>query len=341
MREVKLRTYIQRFILILLFVFIVSNIVMFYYGFKLLEPVNPEDPRAEIVEIKEGDSFDDIINNLYNLELIQDPLLFEIYLRFNRLTAQLQSGHYRLDTTMSAEKIAEKIVNGDTVTHRVSIPEGVRVYDIADRLAELGFDREKLLKLMKEKEVEFLADEAEKANYNLEGFLLPETYYIPYAAEEEEVVNLMLREFKKKIKPLKEEIEESEYTVHEVVTIASLIEAEVILDSEKTMVASVINNRLENNMRLQLDATIQYLIDEHKFRILYSDLRIDSPYNTYRRGGLPPGPINNPGINTIKAVLNPDDTDYLYYVAAGDGGHIFTRSYQEHLEAIQRVRGYR
>lgn len=340
-REVKLRTYIQRLILILVFVFIVANIIMFYYGFQLLEPVDQENPRAEIVEIKEGDTFDEIINNLYNLELIQDPLIFEIYLRFHGLTAKLQAGHYRLDTSMSAEKISKKIVSGDTATHKVSIPEGVRVYDIADRLAKLGFNREKLLELMKEKETEFLPDEQEEINYNLEGFLLPETYYIPYGAKEEEVINLMLREFKKRIKPLREEIEESDFNIHQIVTIASLIEGEVILNSEKTMVASVIKNRLESNMRLQLDATVQYLIDEHRFRILYRDLRIDSPYNTYQRNSLPPGPINNPGINTIKAALNPDDTDYLYYVSAGDGSHIFTKSYQEHLEAIQRVRGYR
>ena len=325
----------------MLFVFIVSNIVMFYYGFQLLDPVNQEDPRAEIVEIKEGDSFDEIIYNLYNLELIQDPLIFEIYLRLHGLTAKLQAGHYRIDTAMSAEKIAGKIVSGDTATHKVSIPEGVRVYDIADRLAEFGFNREKLLELMKEKETEFLPDDHEEINYKLEGFLLPETYHIPYGAEEEEIINLMLREFKKNIKPLREEIEESDFNIYEVVTIASLIEAEVILDSEKAMVASVINNRLEKNMRLQLDATVQYLIDEHRFRILYSDLRIDSPYNTYQKNGLPPGPINNPGINTIEVVLDPDDTDYLYYVAAGDGSHIFTRTYQEHLEAINRVRGYR
>ncbi len=337
----KLRTYIQRMILILLFIFILSNIALFYYGLQLLEPVDGEDVQAEIVEIKEGDSFYEIIDNLYNFGLINDPLAFEIYLRLNNLTAKLQAGHYRLDTSMSAEKIAEKIVAGDTATDEFSISEGARVYDLADEIVELGADREKILAIIKEKELDFLPDEREDINYNLEGYLLPETYYIPYGAEEEEIINLMLREFRKKIKPLKEDIAESDFSIHEIVTIASLIEGEVMLDSEKTMVSSVIHNRLENDMRLQLDATVQYLIDEHRFRILYRDLEIDSPYNTYQRRGLPPGPINNPGIDAIEAVLNPEETDYLYYVATGDGSHIFTETYQEHLEAIHQIRGYR
>ena len=337
----KLKTYIKRFILILLFVFIISNVILYYYGMQLLEPVNLEDPEAKIVEINAGDSSNEIINNLYNLGLIQDPLVFEIYLRINNLTPKMQAGHYNLNTAMSAQEIAQKIVAGETATHKVSIPEGLRVYELADKFVEIGLDRDKLLEIIREDELEFLPDEREDINYNLEGFLFPDTYHIPYGAKEREVINLMLREFERQIEPLRGEIEESDFSLYEIITIASLIEGEVILNSEKPIVASVIYNRLEDNMMLQLDATVQYLIKEHRYRILYSDLRIDSPYNTYQRIGLPPGPINNPGIDSIKGALNPEDTDYFYYVSEGDGSHVFTETYQQHLEEIHRIRGYR
>jgi len=169
---------------------------------------------------------------------------------------------------------------------------------------------------------------------NLEGFLYPETYQFNWGLSEKDVVRALVEEFKK-------HIPDSVYTnlrniglnLQELVTLASLIEGEAVMDDERSRISAVFHNRLKINMRLEADPTIQYIIPDGPRRILFEDLEIDSPYNTYKYRGLPPGPINNPGVKSLIAAAFPASETYLYFVATGDGRHTFTRSLAEHLEA--------
>jgi UPF0755 protein len=310
------------------------NLIFFSYGRQLLEPVSSKAIADEIIEIESGSSLEKVTNQLDEKGLIKDPLAFKVYLRIRGLATKIQAGYYKLSSNMSAIEIADKLVKGKAATYKVTLPEGITIEELGDLLAQRGLNKERFLSLAKDKEFNLFSTPS-TVKYNLEGFLFPETYQIPYGADEEEIIDIMLAEFKRRVKALEEEIEKSEYSLYEIITIASLIQAEAQIEDEAPIIASVIYNRLNRGMKLQLDATVQYSLPERKSRLLYSDLKVDSEYNTYQNSGLPPGPINNPGIDMIKAALNPETTDYLYYVVTEKGRHTFTKSYQEHLE-VQR-----
>ena len=169
---------------------------------------------------------------------------------------------------------------------------------------------------------------------SLEGYLHPETYYLYHDTSPEDIITILLNEFWKKFdKTLQDRANQLGFSVHEVVTLASIIEGEAMLDSERSTISSVYHNRLKINMKLQADPTIQYIIPGPPKTLSNRDLRIKSDYNTYQNYGLPPGPINNPGIASIKAALYPEDTNFLFFVAQGDGSHAFTTNEKDHEEA--------
>lgn len=175
---------------------------------------------------------------------------------------------------------------------------------------------------------------------SLEGYLFPDTYYFTYGQSEEEIIRQMVSRFVDVVYPAVEgKIGRWGLGLHEIVTLASIVEREVMADSERPLVASVYLNRLKINMPLQADPTVRYVMTEDRSRVLYRDLEIDSPYNTYRNNGLPPGPIASPGLASIMAVLEPAETDYLFFVAKGDGTHQFSRTFSEHVRARQQL-GY-
>jgi UPF0755 protein len=278
-----------------------------------------------------------IAEHLKQEKIIDSNFFLRLYVKLRGLDDEIQAGHYKLSSSMSVVEIVDKLVAGETATFRVTVPEGSTVEQIASRLAGSGLDKEKFLELAREKELDLLANAA-KTRYNLEGFLFPETYKFSYGSSEKEVIKVMIEQFKQQVSPFQEQIDKMGYDLYEIVTIASLIQAEAKIKEENHLISSVIYNRLEQGMRLQVDATIQYALPTHKSRLYYSDLEIESNYNTYNYRGLPPGPINNPGLEAIEAALNPADTDYLYYVAAGGGSHEFSRTYEEHLSIQRRLR---
>lgn len=174
----------------------------------------------------------------------------------------------------------------------------------------------------------------------LEGYLFPDTYAFVVGTQPEGVVTTLAQTFSRKFyAPNLAAIEASELTLHELVTVASLIEREARVAADRPLISSVIRNRLAKGMRLQIDATVLYALGGHKERVTHEDLKVKSPYNTYLHAGLPPGPICNPGLASLKAALHPAGTDYLFYVARPDGSHVFTRTYEEHLAAIRAIRG--
>ncbi|AGB41954.1 hypothetical protein Halha_2060 [Halobacteroides halobius DSM 5150] len=316
---------------------IIIGIGVFYFSYQLFKPRNENKMSAQVIAIKSGTSLNEITNDLYEESIIRSPLFFELYLRIRGLTTEIKAGHYRLTSKMSMLDIIDKLIKGKTAFYEFTVPEGMTVKEIATKLSNYGFNSKDFLKIVKKKKLKWLPERS-KVNYNLEGFLFPATYYLSYDSFEKDVVKKMLEEFKERINPLQMEVKKSDYNLYQIITIASLIQAEAKLEEEMNLISSVIYNRLKRGMKLQLDATVQYALDKHKSKLFYSDLEVDSPYNTYKNYGLPPGPINNPGIKAIKAALNPAKTDYLYYVATEDGKHKFTKTYKAHLRVQKELK---
>ncbi|MGM0501742.1 MAG: endolytic transglycosylase MltG [Bacillota bacterium] len=316
--------------------FLVCCVVLVYYNYLLLQ--SPSKllgiETKKVVSVESGSTLNNIAQQLKEEQLIVDPLLFKVYIRLRGVAPELKAGYYRFDSGMTMIQIVDKLLAGEMATYKLTVPEGITIEQLALRLTERGISKDEFLAVARNKELDFLNLDLETRNeilYPLEGYLFPDTYQIPYGSSAQEVINIMLQGFKSRILSLEQQIKNSNYSVREIITIASLIQAEGKLDNELPIISSVIYNRLKNRMKLQIDATIQYILPERKTRLLYSNLKVDSSYNTYLNYGLPPGPINNPGLAAIKAALNPAETDYLYYVAVGDGEHKFSTSYREHL----------
>jgi len=296
-----------------------------------------------VVEIPVASDTLDIGARLQHEGLIRNAFAFQVGIRRWGLAGKLKAGYYRLSPTMSARQIAETLASGKQATARVTFPEGFTVKQMAERLGQTGLCSEE----------DFLAA-AIPANVSelplpsgnslsaqsVEGYLFPATYIFEYGTEPPAFVREMTKAFRSRvIEGMTDDLARSHYTLHEVVTIASMIEREAQVEKDRPLIASVIYNRLQRGKKLEIDATVLYALGEHRERITYRDLQVDSPFNTYRHAGLPPHPICNPGEASIRAALHPAKTDYLYYVAKPDGSHVFTPTYAEHTAAIRAIRG--
>jgi UPF0755 protein len=260
----------------------------------------------KIFTVEKGQGLFEIGKNLKKEGLIKNGIFFDFYLIFIRKEKNLQAGKYYLSSMMNIPEIAQKIISGETAKIKVTIPEGSRVKEIEEKLG---------LKLPGD---------------NLEGYLFPDTYYFPVGVSGEEVVKTMRENFEKKISPYKEEIERSGKTLQEIITMASLIEKEVKEKEDKEIVSGILWKRLKTGIPLQVDATITYLTGKKTTKITLEDLQIDSPYNTYKYKGLPPGPICNPGLESILAALYPKESEYWYYLSTPEGKTIFSKTLKEH-----------
>jgi UPF0755 protein len=314
-----------------------------------LKPVETAE-EAVLVEIPGGMSSSAIAELLERQGLIRDAFVFRMYLRYKGEGHRFQAGRYEIRPGTAPDDIIAMLNAGDTVpeeTLRLTVPEGWTVEQIADSLAALGLDKARFLELAASPE-RFpdtkTADipQDERLRYALEGYLFPETYDFPLDSGEQDIVARMLDELDRKLSSLPEgwekRLDELGISFHQMMTIASLIEREVAVDSERALVAGVIYNRIRQNMPLQIDATVLYAMGEHKDVVLEKDLQVDNPYNTYRYPGLPPGPIASPGLKSIEAALYPESTNYLYYVTKKDGSneHLFAETYEEHLKNIDK-----
>ena len=298
--------------------------------------VDIDDDENILIEIKKGDSAQKIVDTLYIHNLIKSRLIFRVYLHITETDQKLQAGYYYLNPAMSMFEIADQLKKGGNAVYKVTIPEGLTVLEVIDKLADKSMnniDDYQQAVIENDLDYEFLPEENEKLTHRLEGYLYPNTYTIPLGFSAEETIDVLLNSFKSNVqeKIIGDRTIE-DYNLHEIITIASLIEEEAKFDDEKPIIASVIYNRLNQDMLLQIDATVQYALEEKKQRLLYKDLEVESFYNTYQNKGLPPGPICNPGQAAIEAALDPAETDYLFYFALNNGRHIFTESYEKHIE---------
>ncbi|MFC1562640.1 endolytic transglycosylase MltG [candidate division KSB1 bacterium] len=298
--------------------------------------VGLSDEQLKVVKIKKGSNFSEISRILYNDGIIDSPSGFLWISKLLGFEKKLKAGKYEIPEEISYYSLLMLLSSGKSVQEKVTIPEGLRTERVAFILSEkLGIDKERFIELVNDKEFvkSFGLD-----TISLEGYLLPETYNFYWLMNEEEVIATFIREFKKILADsVMAKISESEYTLREYVILASIIEGEAKYDEERNLVSAVFHNRLKKKARLQADPTIQYIIDDGPRRLLKKDLEIDSSYNTYLYGGLPPGPICNPGGKSILAAIYPAKGDYFYFVAKGDGYHAFSKTQREHLRAKRKL----
>ncbi|MCG7382862.1 endolytic transglycosylase MltG [Paenibacillus sp. ACRRY] len=303
-----------------------------------------------VFEIKSGSGTSQIADQLEQEGLVRSGLAFKGYLKWKKQGSSFMAGTYSMNPGVSYDEIISKLNSGEVVPEEMvkfTIPEGYTVLQMADKLSAEGVvDREEFIKLANDPssfDVDIIKDIPvdEELRYVLEGYLFPETYELKKGSSTHDVMKRMLEEFQTKINTipdLESKLKARNLSLHELLTIASLVEREVVVDEERALVAGVIDNRIKQDMKLEIDATVQYLLDKPKARLLFKDLKVQSPYNSYLNKGLPPGPIASPSLESIEAALAPEASDYLFYVTKKDGssGHLFAKTYKEHQQNIAK-----
>lgn len=333
-----------------LIVLIGSGIGVLLYISKALQPVEPSSDPV-VIQVEPGMNSGEIAQLLEDNGLIRSAKIFRLYLSFQDKGNRMQAGKYEMYPGQSLDDIIVQLESGDVIPIemiRITIPEGFTVKQIAERIGSMdAWDEQTVLQLVSQKDLfdfdilDHIPDDPSLL-YALEGYLFPETYDFAPGTTEEEVVRALLEMTANKLKLLPEgwekRLQELNINFHEMMTIASMIEREVVVDHERPIVAGIIYNRLNAQMRLQIDATVQYALGEQKEVVYTEDLKVNSPYNTYEHDGLPPGPIASPSLKSIEAALYPEQTEYYYYVTKKDGSreHYFAKTYAEHLQNKER-----
>lgn len=290
---------------------------------------------VQIFTVSPGMTAAEVAIELENRELIRSAEAFQYLARWRQVDAKLMAGEYSLSAAMSAEEIVAKLLQGpDPNIVRVTIPEGYNTKQIIDTLVSEGLGTEEEFRQVIETdgfEYSFLAD-VPAGEHRLEGFLFPDTYFFDENSTPHSVVDTMLQRFAQELTPDAEQrLLEKDMSVYDWVTLSSIVEKEALKQEDRPVIAGVFENRLEIGMPLQSCATVQFLFETPKPKLYEKDLQTPSPYNTYLHAGLPPGPIASPGHASLQAVLYPEETDYLYFLAKNDGYHVFAQTYEEHL----------
>lgn len=299
-------------------------------------------PRSVEVDIPMGTTPYAIAQLLADKELIRHPQVFYYYTRLKGISGNLKAGKYILDASWPMDQIAYALTRGGRgASVTITIPEGFKLEQIAEKIANANLiSQEEFLQAAAHEDFDYsFLDEVPKGEKRLEGFLFPDTYQVDVNATATDIINMMLKRFDEiYTDDYRQRAQELGLSTLEVVTMASIVEKEAKLDEERKIIAAVFYNRLREKWRLESCATVQYLLDEPREVLLYQDLKIDSPYNTYKYYGLPPGPIASPGKASLEAALYPADVDYMFFRAKPDGSHIFSRTLEEHDKAGAMIR---
>lgn len=297
----------------------------------LATPVSSENKWKE-VQIPEGSTFSQGISILKKEEIIKNEFILLILSRIARTDRRLRAGYYNLNTSMSHWEVFNRLRKGMIVQYAITVPEGSTLEDIKLKLKSLNLIDDNSWQLVTSKDfLAFLNVDAP----SLEGYLYPDTYNFAKGADPKDIFSIMVHRLRENLNlSLKQRAKELNMSEKEVLTLASIIEKEAQIDSERPIISAVYHNRLKKKMRLQADPTVVYGIKRISDGITRSDLRRDTPYNTYVKEGLPPGPIASPGIKSIKAALYPADVGYIYFVSKNDGTHYFSRTSEEHVNAV-------
>ncbi len=319
------------------FVFFVGMIGVFLSGCSRDVTLN-RDP--VLFEIQKGDTLNRIAKRLADNRIIRDPVRFKVRAKIQGYDKKLQVGTYQILPGESLDDVIKKIGTGQVYARRMTILEGWNIYDIASYLVRQGFISNESEFLKACERVDLIDDLGIKGAKNLEGFLFPETYSVPLGMTVDEIVSMMVRQFKRVVSPeMRQALTSHGLTFYQAVTLASIVEKETSVEYEKPIVAGVFYNRLRVRMKLQTDPSLIYIRQMEgnwDGNIRKRDFTNTSPYNTYMYYGLPPGPIANPGKSSLLAVAYPAQTEYLYFVSKNDGTHYFSSTLQEHNRAVQQ-----
>ncbi|MCX6764478.1 MAG: endolytic transglycosylase MltG [Candidatus Nealsonbacteria bacterium] len=321
---------IKKILLVLMFLIVTCGFLFLAVWRGIFLP-NSLNEKEVIFDIEKGQGLEEIALNLERENLIKDDLYFKIYALFRGTAKDIKAGVYKLNPSLTVPQILEKIVKGQTFQIEITIPEGFNLKQIEEVLSE-KLERTMSLKFSVKEfkdSFDFLSEIPEEES--LEGFLFPDTYLLNPMVNDKEIAEIFLKNFDKKFtRDFKEKIETQQKNIFEIITMASLLEKEVKTEEEKEIVSGILWKRIKINMPLQVDAAIAYIKNTKTGKVSYEEIKIDSPYNTYKYAGLPKGPICNPGLESIRAALNPKESDYWYYLSTPDGQTIFSRTLEEH-----------
>lgn len=311
-----------------LFLFLCVGVVLFFLcGIGLYAWVHhvntpPADfPLEKDIIVHEGLTLQQTTKLLAEQHVVRSSFLLYITLLYTSDSALVQAGSYKFPETLTTYQVARALFSGmyQSPLVRITFPEGFTTRDF-----RLYYPASYT---PKKEDVSF---------QEYEGYLFPDTYHITSTMPEQQLVALMRKTFDEKLSPYTDEIKQSGFTLPEVITLASIIEREAKDEASKKRVSGILQKRLSGGMLLQVDATLDYLLNKTSAELTSEDLNIDSPFNTYTHKGLPPSPISNPGIESIEAVLHPEKTDYLYYLTAPDGTFYYAKTFAEHKKNKQK-----
>jgi len=331
--------------ILILFLIVIIGGGGYLYIQSALKPLDSTSKKQKTIEIPLGSSVTGIAEKLEANEIIKNAKVFKYYVKLKN-EGGFMAGDYQLSPSMDVPEIVSRLKTGKVLakaSFKITIPEGKQLKEIADIMAKATNQKEEdvfnklndkeFIKTLMTKYPDLLTDEIlhSTVKYPLEGYLYPATYpfYKPNPSVEEMVTG-MLDKTRNVLSDYTEESNEKKLSVHQLLTMASLVEEEATQKADRKTIASVFYNRMKKGMPLQTDPTVLYAQGKHKDKVLYEDLEVDSPYNTYKNTGLPPGPISNAGKVSIEAALDPEQTDFYYFLATPEGDVIFTKTLEEH-----------
>lgn len=330
---------------------LIMSIVSFIYIKKSVTTPLSRIANPKIINIPKGSDLKTVSSILKRDGIIKNTMSFNLLAKYKSAEGNLKAGEYQLSPDMPPLHILNLILEGKVYQYPVTIPEGYNIFEIASLLNKKGLaEMEKFVLLAFNRDfIESLGIETNNPEsefrISLEGYVFPDTYYIHKGMDESAIIKKMVDTFRKRVlNEITDEYQKTGLTIHQLITLASLIEKETGNESEKPIISAVFHNRFKKRMRLQCDPTVIYALllkglKEKKMtydgNIRKEDLSIDSPYNTYRYAGLPPGPIANPGKSSIRAAIHPSVSKYIYFVSKNDGSHHFSSTIEEHNRAVR------
>lgn len=325
----------------IVFIIVALEIGWYLYSSAINKPfINIE--KDEVIEVKENDTLNSVLSRLNEEGKMKNLLMVKVYNKFSSGDKTVKVGTYEINEDDSIHDFLNRLVSGKDgqYAHKVTIPEGYDIEKIATAVDEAGIvSKDEFLTAIKEYPLPSYVKENPEKRYNLEGYLFPDTYEFDKDVSANEVIEKMIKRFESVLLEIENEegITLSDDKIEDIIIRASIIEKEIKVDDERPIVAGVINNRLEQGMRLQMDATTVYATQKTADTVTIEDTKVESPYNTYYVKGLPVGPIASPGKVSIEAVLNPKKSDYIFYVLkkGGNGEHVFTDDYEEHKKNME------
>ncbi|MDD9301175.1 MAG: endolytic transglycosylase MltG [Desulfobacter sp.] len=297
-------------------------------------PANPKG-QTIVFTIPQGQTLATIARNLEKDQVITNALKFKLYARYKKAATRIKAGEYQLSSAMSPHQIMAALTSGRVRLYRFTVPEGLNMDETARLAQKAGLcSEQRFLALCRNPN---LVKAMSPTAHTLEGYLYPDTYFFPKNTPCQKVIKKMTQTFTRVFTPQWEtRARQTGFTVHEIVTLASIIEKETGNAAERPLIASVFHNRLKKRMRLESDPTVIYGVDDYHGRIRYRHLRRVTPYNTYQIKGLPLGPIANPGALALEAALYPAKSDYLFFVSKNDTTHQFSKTLKDHNRAVKR-----